>query len=216
MARRKIQEFTLEEAMREFLSQERKRLKKGTLSRYEQVMTLFRVFLDHVAPADGAPLRDGDVSVVAGLVEEFRYAFLPHRLHSSESTQSAAATVMRRFVRWLEERTPPDPQPETAEKREAGRSEVQAAVQTHRILTQHLLGQVPTHSARQTTDHFTVTRVETGVLWLEPVTNGGGVIGPVAVPKDVTRLCRVGWDISGVIAKSFGGWRLLEVWSVST
>ena len=41
------------------------------------------------------------------------------------------------------------------------------------------------------------------------------VIGPVAVPRRVTELCKPMWDIGGVVAKTSAGWRFVEVWNVS-
>jgi len=51
--------------------------------------------------------------------------------------------------------------------------------------------------------------------WLEPFASGDREIGPVPVLGEVTRKCRVGWDISGVVVKRRKGWRLMEVWNVS-
>ena len=45
--------------------------------------------------------------------------------------------------------------------------------------------------------------------------SGDRVIGPVAVPRQVTELCQPMWDIGGVVAKTDGGWRFVEVWNVS-
>jgi hypothetical protein len=48
-----------------------------------------------------------------------------------------------------------------------------------------------------------------------PLTEGDSVIGPVPVPVEMTQLCKPGWDIGGVVAKSGKGWRFVEVWNVS-
>lgn len=212
--------LTIEEALDEFLETQRSNLSASTYKRYRTVLFLFRVFLDHASDhpdeepkAASAISLKSDARMLPALSEEFRSAFLPHRLHSSPNMLRTAASVMRKFERWLQDRMSAAAAEPTGKRPSR---EVSAAVQMHRVLAQHLTAQVPTHSARQTKDHFTVTRVEPGELWLEPVTTAGEIIGPVTVPRDVTRLCRVGWDIGGVVAKGFGGWRLLEVWSVST
>jgi hypothetical protein len=64
-------------------------------------------------------------------------------------------------------------------------------------------------------DHFWIKRIETGELWLEPLTMSDEVIGPVPVPKAVTQICKEMWDISGSVVKTSRGWRFLEVWNVS-
>ena len=43
---------------------------------------------------------------------------------------------------------------------------------------------------------------------------GDREIGPVPVPREVSDLCKVGWDISGIVVKTLKGWRLAEVWNV--
>ena len=59
------------------------------------------------------------------------------------------------------------------------------------------------------------TRIEPGRLWLDPFTSGDSTIGPITVPREVSRMCKKGWDISGTVVKTGKGWRLLEVWNVS-
>lgn len=44
---------------------------------------------------------------------------------------------------------------------------------------------------------------------------GEGEIGPIPVPEAITRACKVGWDIGGVVGKTARGWRLVEVWNIS-
>ena len=52
-------------------------------------------------------------------------------------------------------------------------------------------------------------------LRLEPFTSGDSTIGPIPVPREVSRTCKDGWDISGVAVKTPKGRRLMEVWNVS-
>ena len=61
-------------------------------------------------------------------------------------------------------------------------------------------------------DHFTVTRVEQGRIWLRGM--GRPDVGPVAVPAEISRRCKVGWTISGVVGRMGRSWRLLETWNV--
>jgi hypothetical protein len=83
------------------------------------------------------------------------------------------------------------------------------------LLEAYLDEYAPDNYSREIEDHFMVSRIEPGKLWLEPFASGDREIGPVPVPTEVTRHCRVGWDISGVVVKTRKGWRLLEVWNVS-
>lgn len=204
---------TIAQALDTFLEAEQLRLSERTLGRYRNIVTLFRIFLEN-SEVRAAPGLHADVEMMPVLAEEFINTFLADKLARSQSTARAAMTVMRRLLRWLDDRLLEEQDPN--ERLDKTSTEVTAAVNLHRILTQHLGDDQPTHAVRHRRDHFTVTRVEPGALWLESVSVGGEAIGPVAVPTSVSQLCRVGWDIGCVVAKSFGGWRLLEVWSVST
>jgi hypothetical protein len=63
-------------------------------------------------------------------------------------------------------------------------------------------------------DHFTISRVESGKIWLKGVMSHDPDIGPIKLPEDISRGCRVGWDISGIIGRAGRGWRFIEVWNV--
>jgi hypothetical protein len=105
---------------------------------------------------------------------------------------------------------------EMAEERagEAAR-DLPAARDVADLLEAYVDEHAPDHYSREIEDHFTITRIEPGRLWLEPFTSGDREIGPVPVPQEVSRRCRVGWDIGGVMVKTTKGWRLREVWNVS-
>ena len=51
-------------------------------------------------------------------------------------------------------------------------------------------------------DHFSVTKISPGKLWLEPLTTGGKVNGPVSVPVEVTQICREAWDSEELVKRS--------------
>ena len=60
-----------------------------------------------------------------------------------------------------------------------------------------------------------IDRIEPGRLWLDPILNSEHAIGPIPIPEQITRACKVGWDIGGVVGKTAHGWRLVEVWNIS-
>lgn len=62
-------------------------------------------------------------------------------------------------------------------------------------------------------DHFTLTRVEPGKLWLEGMLEGRG-LGPIEVPGEISRRCKVGWTISGIVGRAGKTWRFVETWNV--
>lgn len=137
---------------------------------------------------------------------------------TGKDTMKAAGTVTKRLVKWQAEKgyVKDEESLEMAEERagEAAR-DLPAASELAELLEAYLDEHAPDHYSREIEDHFTVTRIEPGKLWLEPFTSGDRKIGPVPVPQEVSRRCRVGWDISGVAVKTSKGWRLLEVWNVT-
>ena len=38
-----------------------------------------------------------------------------------------------------------------------------------------------------------------GEIWLEPIMTGSVTIGPVPVPKGISKSCKAGWDIGGAV-----------------
>ena len=147
------------EALDAFLMAERLRLAESTLQRYRNVITLFRIFLEN-SEVQAAPGLHADVEMMAVLAEEFVNGFLANKLARGESTWRNAATVMRRLLRWLDDRlleeyTPDDGVDKTS-------TEVTAAVSLHDLLAQHLGQQPPVHAVRHRRDVFIVARTEPG------------------------------------------------------
>ena len=204
---------TVGQALDAFLEAERLRLKENTLNRYRNIITLFRIFLEN-SETQAAPGLHADVEMMGVLAEEFINGFLGTQLARGESTFRQAATVMRRLLHWLDDRLLEE-DPELHDGIDRTSTEVTAAVVLHKLLSQHLEQEPPVHAVRHRRDTFTVMRVEPGVLWLESLT-AGDMLGPVGVPSGVSNVCREGWEIGCVVARTFGGWRLIEVWSVTT
>jgi hypothetical protein len=143
---------------------------------------------------------------------------MPHKVVAGKETMKAAGTVTKKLMKWLAEKgyVKNAETLEIAEERATEAAhDLPAARELGDLLADYVDEHAPEHYSREIEDHFTVTRTEPGKLWLEPFTSGDREIGPVPVPSEVSRQCRAGWDISGVVVKTRKGWRLLEVWNVS-
>ena len=68
---------------------------------------------------------------------------------------------------------------------------------------------------RELEGHFLIQRTGPKQIWLESMSDGDKKIGPIPVPAQVARACKVGWDVGGVVARTGKGWRLVEVWNIS-
>ncbi len=143
---------------------------------------------------------------------------MPRKVMAGKDTMKAAGTVTKKLMKWLAEKGYVEDEEtlERAEERagEAAR-DLPAASDVADLLEAYVDEHIPARYSREIEDHFIVTRVEPGKLWLEPLTSGDRQIGPVPVPREVSRLCGKGWDISGTAVKTSKGWRLLEVWNVT-
>ncbi len=78
-----------------------------------------------------------------------------------------------------------------------------------------LAGTGPVSSSRQIEGHFLIQRTGPAQIWLESMLTRDREIGPIPVPPNVAKACKVGWDIGGVVALTSKGWRLVEVWNIS-
>lgn len=220
---------TIDQTFEEFLADQKARLRLKTYRRYEDILGLFRSYLeaywpghdqeeyDRITHAGGTFCGTFGPEEIAGGVSEFLGYFMPRKVVAGKETMKAAGTVTKRLMKWLAEKGYVEDAGalEIAEER-AGEAvrELPAAHEVADLLDAYADEHASEHYSREIEDHFTVTRIEPGKLWLEPFVSGDRQIGPVPVPREATRRCKVGWDISGVVAKTAGGWRLMEVWNV--
>jgi hypothetical protein len=221
---------TIDQVFDEFLADQATRLGPKTYRQYEDMLNLFRSCLERYWPGHNQEEYNriteaggtycgsfGPEEIVGGLSDFLSY-FMPHKVIAGKETMKAAGTVTKKLIKWLDEKgyVKDAESLEIAEARatEAVR-DLPAARELFDLLAAYVDEHAPEHYSREIEDHFTVIRTEPGKLWLEPFTAGNRRIGPVPVPSEVSRRCRVGWDISGVVVKTSNGWRLSEIWNVS-
>ena len=221
---------TIDQVFEEFLAEQMARLSPKTYRRYEEILDLFRSCLEgywpghdqeeynRITDAGGTYCGTFGPEQIAEGLSEFLGYFMPRKVISAKETMKAAGTVTKKLMNWLAEKgyVGDDEGLQLAEERagDAAR-DLPASQDVVDLLEAYLDEHAPDHYSREIEDHFMVCRIEPGKLWLEPFASGDGEIGPIPVPHEVTRYCRVGWDISGVVVKTSNGWRLLEVWNVS-
>ncbi len=79
---------------------------------------------------------------------------------------------------------------------------------------QHFTGMQPVgRLTDEVEDRFTVTRIESGRIWLEGMLDGRE-LGPIRVPAEISKRCKVGWSVSGVVGRTQKRWKLVETWNV--
>jgi len=221
---------TIDQVFEEFLADQKARLRPNTYRRYDDILDLFRSCLERYWPGHSQEEYEritakggtfcgtfGPEEITGGLGEFLGY-FMPHKVIAGKETMKAAGTVTKKLVKWLAEKGyMKDAEALAMAEERAGEAarDLPAACDVVDLLEAYVDMHAPARYSRDIEDHFTVTRIEPGKLWLEPFTSGDREIGPVPVPREVTCRCQVGWEISGVVGKTSKGWRLLEVWKVS-
>ena len=220
---------TIDQVFDEFLADQRARLSPKTYSRYEDIIALFRSCMegywpghddeyDRITDAGGTYCGTFGPEDISGSLSEFLGYFMPHKVIAGKETMRAAGTVTKKLMKWLVEKGYlTDAEDAQMAEEQAGRAarELPAARDVLDLLQAYVDEHAPARYTRDIQDHFTIVRIEPGKLWLEPFTSGDSTIGPITVPREVSRMCKEGWDVSGVVVKTGRGWRLLEVWNVS-
>jgi len=232
---------TIEQVFDEFLAEQEQRLKPTTFSRYRSVIQLLTIHLNNYGyeglaeeesglfekhfNAEGDEHREfcqvfGPDHIVSSLGSFLNYFMVRKVMMAGVGLMRAAGTVTKKLSKWLAEKGYIG---EVAAARGAERGaeaarDLPAAERAAQILAE--AGEfffdpddLPDEDYIDF-DHFTITRMEPGKLWLEHFVTGEGVIGPIAVPKKATDLLQVDWEISCALARLRGKWRLVEVANV--
>ncbi len=233
---------TIDQVFEEFLAERRERLKPGTVSRYEDVINLLRHHLNGYAyeslsraesalfdrhyNAKGDEHREfcqlfGPDKIVGSLGSFLGY-FMIRKVMAGQDLKRAAGTVTKKLSKWLAAKgyiSEEEAQEGADEGAEAAR-DLPKAERAAQILVDAVenLAIDPNDLADEDYlefDHFTISKIEPGKLWLETYEGGKRhLYGPVPVPNSATELVRKGWDISCSLGRVRGKWRIIEVANV--
>ena len=226
----------------EFLEAQRARLAPKTLARYEAVLDLLGSYLNGYAHeslsapeaarfersynAKGREHREfcdlfGPEKIVESL-DGFLGYFMIRKVIAGEDLLRAAGTVTKKLSKWLVEKG--------YISLETGGEATETSATTARDLprAEHAARILRDASARLGTDaaalddkdylefeHFTITKVEPGRLWLAAWHDGTmRERGPIPAPEPATRWLRPGWTISCSLGRIRKSWQLLDVANV--
>lgn len=219
---------TIDQVLDEFLTEQKERLSRGTLNKYETIVRLFKSYCegywpdhrdesDRVTKAGGTYCGTfGPEAITIGYSEFLGY-FMPHKVMCGKDTMQAAGTVTKKLAKWLVAKGYIEDAEDAVE--EAGRAakELPASQDLLDLLADYADNTAVGEDECEPllTDHFWIERIEPGRLWLKPFTTMSQTIGPVPVSKEISQRCKEGWDISAVVGKTSKGWRFVEIWNVS-
>ena len=218
---------TIDQVLEEFLAEQRSRLSENSFRKYDGVVDLLKSCLerywpghdqkeyDRITAAGGTFCNSFGPQEILGGLSEFLGYFMPYKVIAGRETMKAAGTVTKKLVRWLAEKGYAEDVEAAEERASEAATALPASQEAADLLHAYVEEHPPVRYTQDMEDHFTITRIEPGKLWLEPFVCGHRTLGPIPVPREVTRLCKEGWDISGMVAKTAKGWRLVEVWNVA-
>ena len=233
---------TIDQVFEEFLAEQRERLKPRTVSRYEDVLNLLRHHLNGYAyeslsnvesalfdrhyNAKGDDHREfcqlfGPDKIVGSLGMFLGY-FMIRKVMAGQDLKRAAGTVAKKLSKWLatkgyisEEEAQAGADEGTEAARDLPKAERAAQVLFEAVEDLTIDPNDLADEDHLEFDHFTISKIEPGKLWLEIFESGGRhLYGPVRVPKTATKLLRRGWDISCSLGRVRGKWRIVEVANV--
>jgi hypothetical protein len=217
---------SISQVFEEFLDDQKGRISPKTLSKYQNIVQLYEAYLesywpghdgehDKITKAGGAYCSTfGPEDATVGYSEFLGY-FMPRKVMCGKDTMQAAGTVTKKLAKWLAEKGYIENTELAQERAGEAAKDVPNAQRVLDLLNAYCDEHSPGKHGGEIEDHFWIDRIEPGKLWLNPLTAGNSVIGPIPVPKQATALCEPGWDIGGALAKVGNGWRLVEVWNVS-
>ncbi len=226
-------EKTIEAVLKEFLEEQRKRLKPATMRKYEDVIHLFRSSMDGYAyqsldeqesalfdrlyNANGDEHREfcqvfGPEKIPEN-VGEFLDYFMVRKVACGKGLMQAAGTVIKKLGKWLKEKGYVDSE-DAGQMTDRGATAAKELPATEDLA--YMLAEYADYTAVSCAevleDHFTVVATEPGKLHLSQFLQNDRIT--ISVPGEISDACRTGWSISGALGKSGSGWHILDVWNV--
>jgi hypothetical protein len=226
--------LTISEVLAEYLRAEKSRLAPKTYARYADVIGLFthslngyaasslsqldRARFDKHFDAEGEQHREfcdifGPEHILENVGEFLNY-FMVRKVIVGADTLRASGTVMKKLAQWLVEHeyVKSDDADVAIEQGSDAARDLPAAEKLSTLLYDLTAGRLEPRDS-DIEGRFSITKVEPGRIWLQDEDDGENY-GPILLTEKVTKLCRVGWIISGAVRKSGNRCVLVETFQV--
>ena len=225
---------TISEVLAEYLRAEKSRLAPKTYARYADVIGLFthslngyaasslsqfdRARFDRHFDAEGEQHREfcdifGPEHIIENVGEFLNY-FMVRKVIVGADTLRASGSVMKKLAKWLveQEYVKSDEADVAIEQGSDAARDLPAAEKLSTLLYDLTAGRLEPRDS-DVEGQFSITKVEPGRIWLQDE-DDGEYYGPILLTEKVTKLCRVGWIISGAVRKSGNRFLLVEAFQV--
>lgn len=225
---------TISEVLAEYLAAEKERVAPRTVAKYKDVVELLKHSLNGYAynrlekteralwekhfNADGDAHKEfcdifGPEHILPNVGEFLNY-FMAHKVMTGVDLLRTSGTVIKKLARWLAEHghVAVEDAALAAEQGAEAARDLPAAAKLATLLYDLTTARfAPRESDIE--GRFGITKVEPRRIWLRDEDDGRDY-GDVQLPEAATKLCRVGWTISGTVRQSGSGWRLVETFGV--
>ncbi len=220
--------------LQDFLEEQAGRLGKSTLGKYEFALEMLQVCLDNY----GHQLLDDDEEEmlescqesdesgeefsfcrlfgpekIPGMINEFLGYFMVRKVACGKDQLRVTGTAIKKLASWLGVRgyiTAGEAEEMAVTAARASR-DLPAADELSELLFYLVENSPPPEGDEELNDLFSVVKVEPGKLYLQ-----AGVDKPVviAVPREISSLCKKGWMLNLLLVKTEGGWCIAKTGGV--
>ncbi|AKB49195.1 hypothetical protein MSKOL_3418 [Methanosarcina sp. Kolksee] len=220
---------TIEEVLDEFLFEQWARLSSKTYSGYEDAIYYFEEYLNgwahkYLSEIDQIRLNEfyeeegkrycavfGPEYISSLEIKDFLGHFMIRNVLTSKTFLETMGKVMHKLVKWMHEKAYMSHDNYEALNLLVKRLKVDMPVaeEVSDLLCLYALSHSVKNYSETRDDFFIITEIKTGKLWFESYSDGKN-IGPVLVSEKISSMCKVGWTICLLLAKTGNNWRVLE------
>ena len=225
---------TISEVLAAYLADEKARLAAKTYGLYADVIELLQHSLNRYAAnsldegeyelweelfnAEGDEHREfceifGPEHILPNIGEFLNY-FMVSKVMAGQDLLRASGTVTKKLAKWLADKgyATAEQAEDTVERGTDAARDLPMAEKLTALLYELTSNKyIPDDTDIE--DRFEIERVESGKIWLKGF-DDGRLLGPISLPSRATKLCRVGWTISGAVRETGKKWVLVEAWKV--
>lgn len=220
----------LEAIFESFLEDQRERLKPRTYRDYDEVIDLFKIYLNnygslyvdeknsdktnHFAYDENFFIKTFGVErITDSTYSEFFEYFIIRKVASGESFMKKAVRVIKKFTNWLYDNNYID---QTKHENlmayfKDGKTKALPNAEKVSDLIYEMASPIIDEDYEDIIEgYFTIFDIQPGKLFLGEVLGSEPTIGPVLVTKQISDLCQKGWDLYLMIGKYQGEWHIIE------
>ena len=221
---------TIEQAFKEFLNEQKSRLKPKTYRGYEDTIFLFTDYLNGYAyqylGKEESELFDKQYNekgkeyckifepdiIGESEINEFLNYFMIRKVMGSKELMKTVSRVMKKLVKWLNEKgyMEQEDYEYSIEVTDKAKDDLPQCEELATLIYECCEYSDYEEYSEKVDGYLQVTKIQPGKLWFEDYTGSGKKIGPVHVDHEISSLCKVGWVINLVLGKTRRGWKMLE------